>query len=174
MALRGIPGGEGRPRFQFKPSRNMLILIGVLVLLIIAVVVLYFVLQGTAGGGGQVAQGTTTARGVAAAQVTSPPGAPSAVPATRPGAPTSLPATQAPAPPEVPARVTAVPTPVPLPPQGGRGVAEVSPTTAGVGGGEQALPHTASGISVWWIVPVGVLLLAVVAWWRWRRSRPTD
>jgi LPXTG-motif cell wall-anchored protein len=38
----------------------------------------------------------------------------------------------------------------------------------GTGGGE-TLPTTDSGLP--WLIPVGVVLLLAVAWWRWRRAR---
>ena len=161
MALRGSSGGEGKPRFQFKPSRNMLIILGVFVLLIVVIVVLALVLPRGGGGGAPVAEKTAEPKAVSP-QATSLPGAPTAIPPTQPAA---VPPTQV-----VQALVTPVPTPVPVPTQARPG--GVEPTVAGVGGGEQALPATASGLGTWLvIIPVGVVLLGVVAWWRWRRSR---
>jgi len=69
----------------------------------------------------------------------------------------------------VAAAVTPVPTFAPAP-TGIGAPAGVTPT-AGVGGGE--LPGGASGLSweVLLLVPAGLLLLTLAAWWRWRRAR---
>jgi len=129
----------------------MLIILGVFVLLIVVIVVLALVLPRGGGGGAPVAEKTAEPKAVSP-QATSLPGAPTAIPPTQPAA---VPPTQV-----VQALVTPVPTPVPVPTQARPG--GVEPTVAGVGGGEQALPATASGLGTWLvIIPVGVVLLGV-------------
>lgn len=54
---------------------------------------------------------------------------------------------------------------------------EASPEESSLGGGtgsgesqpQENLPETSSGLP--WLIPVGAVLLAVVAWWRWHRVR---
>ncbi len=156
MTLRGSSGG----RFKFKLTRPMLIIIGILVALGIIVVVLALtVFQPRAGR--PVAQASPTAEAPKALPTDTPP-ATTAVLAAGPTL-TPQPTAGRPA-----ATVTPVPTFAPAPT--GVGVVTGATPTAGIGGGE--LPGGASGLGweILLLIPAGLLLLAVAAWWRWRRA----
>jgi hypothetical protein len=166
MPLFGDSGGP-----KLKLTRPVMILIGVLAVLLVGVVILVIVLSSGAGRGTQTAaKSPTAAASTSPLKVVEGPG--TAVP------PTALPAapdaTNAPVPPTAPgggmSLVTPVATPIPAPTgqAGGGVVSQVTPVPQG-GGEPSQLPGGSSGLP--WLIPVGVLLLVAVAWWRWRRSR---
>ncbi|MGB9723626.1 MAG: hypothetical protein ACPL7G_06985 [Chloroflexia bacterium] len=159
MTLRGSSGGK----FRFKPTRPMLIVIGLLVVLLIIVVVLGLtVLRPQAGRPvAQVSPGAGSPKAVPSPTATAAPPATAAAPAAGPTL-TPLPTTTRPA-----VTVTPVPTFAPAPTEASAAVGTTP--TVGVGGGE--LPGGAGGLSweVLLLIPAGLLLLAVAAWWRWRR-----
>lgn len=155
MALRGSSGS----RFKLKLSRPMLIVLGVLALLLIGVVALILIpplLRPAAPAPTPIAKVVSSPTAVATPPATE--AAPAAGPTLTP-----LPTVPRPA-----ATVTPVPTFAPAPT--GVGVVTGATPTAGVGGGE--LPGGASGLGweVLLLIPAGLLLLAVAAWWRWRRA----
>lgn len=162
-------GGSGGPKLKL--TRSTMILIGVLAVLLVVVVSLaiYFIFFNNPGRGAQTAARPTAAP-TSSLEVGE--GAGTAVPATVP--PAGPDATNAPVPPTASgggvALVAPVATPIPAPTgqAGGGVVAQVTPVPQG-GGETTQLPGGSSGLP--WLIPLGVLMLAAVAWWRWRRSR---
>jgi len=162
MALRGSSG-----RFKLKLSRPLLIIMGALVLLLLIIVVLSFtVLKKGGQPTGSKAAGVGPAGGKAeptaiAAASTPYPGATeiaTAIP-VQPTAP--QPAAQPTSP------QSAEKTPIPPPTR----VVAAAPSVTPLPSGGQ-LPGTSGG-GLFWLIPVGVLLLIAVLWWRWRRARAT-
>ncbi len=172
---------SGKPRFRFRLSRPMMIVIGVLLVLVVIVVVLVIILNSSpAAPPAQVADKaapetvpvlplvTTAPTGTAGMSLTVAPSA-TAVPPAATALPTAVPPTAAPPATQqvavVPAGPTEIPAATPRTTVGGAG------TTQGVGG-EQPMPETSSG---WpWLIPVGVVLVVAVLWWRWRRAHAPD
>ena len=163
MGLRGDSGGS---RFRLKLSRPMIILIGLLIVIVIAIVAVALLLP--PAGPPPAEEPQAMADNTPVPTETLPVVTEEPVP-TIGGEPTAPPPTAVPATPkQVVVVPTAVATPVPAPTRGGA-VGGVPPTTMATGGGEQGLPETSSGLP--WLIPVGVVLLIAVIWWRLRRAR---
>ncbi len=133
------------------------------ILFIVVVVLGYLAVKGVfTPKAGQVAQAqpTQTAPAQVKADVT--------VAATESATePVAAPNTELPAATQPQAIAEATSAPTPVPPPTPVGTVQVANTALPSGGGESdALPNTASGV---WFIPVGVVVLIVAAWWRWRR-----
>ena len=168
--------GSGAPKFKW--TRPMVIVAGVFGFLLVALIALgVFLLVNNAQSNKTAAKPTLVATAtikVAEVQRTEP---------TLAGQATALPqsATKAAAPATVPPATgggavlpTAMQTPIPPPTAqttaqtGGGGINTQGTPPAG-GGETQQLPGGSSGLT--WLIPVGIVLLVAVVWWRWRRSR---
>ncbi len=169
------PSGAEQPRFRLRFSRSMVILMGAflgLIAIIVAVVLLWPTLTGV--GKQQVAQATPrpTTEVAVVTDVPAPTSAPEATAAPEATVlpePTVPPATQA----GSAVAPTAAPTEIPLPTRtAAAGLVTVVATSPPRGAGESPMPDTSSGIP--WLIPVGVVLLIAVLWWRWRRARSTS
>jgi len=161
----------GKPKFRLKLSRPMIIIVGVFVVLVVASIVLVLVLSSAGAPSSQQAAGKVGATAQPALPVVTPVstatvGVSETVPATAPAVtapPTPVPPTQ-----QVAAVSTSGPTMRPAPTQAPAG----NPSTTRGTGGEQPMPDTASGLP--WLIPVGVVLVVAVLWWRWRRAHASD
>jgi hypothetical protein len=177
MSLRDRLGG-----LNLKFSRSMLILVGsILGLIALIVVLIVVVLPRLRGSGERTAEQPTPVATSTTIEVVGGNGTPvgeptSASPTDVAEAPSSTAEAKADptptkAPTQPPAAATAAPTLI-EPGDGATAVA-AGPTLTPLpgGGGGEELPHASGGLP--WIVPVGVILLIVVVWWRLRRARAT-
>ncbi len=152
-----------------KFSRPMLIAVGSVLGLLILVVVLALVVLPRLGrkqGPAEVSPTAAPTLAVVAEGSPSPTAEAKAEPSPTPMAGE----TTAPAPttrPPVQATATPAPTLIQPSPAGTAVAGGPTATPLPAGGGEGELPH-ASG-SVPWLIPLGVVVLIIVGWWRWRR-----
>jgi hypothetical protein len=162
---------------KLKLTRPVIIMMAVLGGLLVIVIVLAILLSSNVFGAktaNTVPAPTATIK-VAEVEATEavPSVVPSAVPPTAPPAAVTRVPTSAPPPTSGTDVVSPAATEAPIPAPtvgepGGQTVQQATP--GGEGGGEiSELPGGSSGLP--WLIPLGAVLLAAVAWWRWRRAR---